>query len=397
MLALTALSADAQKKSKEPKRPGIAGADTNDASAYYTWGASHLNQYPDDAADAFYWSIRLNPSSADYYYARWAAMLLSDPDRLVLYDDDDAKTMRSPEIQQIDSLRLYATELNPYLYRKYERVMWQRYVEQVVLRQNPGSSQAEVADYVREYTRTGGPETRAVNAYTSGNLPMALQQWAAALPGYKDKSYIHAERGRIFYMLQSYDSATAEMTQAVAEMRKSDKKHVVYIYDSKAIYEHSLAMIAMHQGNVDAAREAYGRALEEDLSYAPAHVQLAAIALVKGDTAGALSEMAIATQVRPNDGFIAFEYGVMLAQAGKAAEALTQLQHAASLEPYYAAPRWVIALLYDGSEMNEEALAAYKEFLARASQRDPGIAKAKERIAALSTPAAPATPAPAKP
>ena len=303
LLAVLTLSASAQKKVKEPKRPGIGkGADTNDPNAYYLWGVSQLERYPEDAADAFYWAIRLNPSWADAYYARWAALHLSEPDRFVAYEQGDSKTLKSADVRQIDSLRLRAEQMNPFLYRKFENVMYRHYLQTYVQRRYPGIDQAELDDAIREMMAKGGYEEKAQNAYIAGNFPFALQEWAAALPGWKNKSYPHAERGRIFYMLGAYDSAGAEMSSAVADFRKSDKDELVYVYRSKALYEQAVGMIYEKQQNMDAAREAYGRALTEDLSYAPAHLRLSAIDMAKGDTAGALSEMDIATQVAPNDG-----------------------------------------------------------------------------------------------
>jgi tetratricopeptide (TPR) repeat protein len=402
MLALFTLSAGAQKKMKEPKRPGIGkGADTNDPNAYYLWGVSQLERYPEDAADAFYWSIRLNPSWADAYYARWVALHLSEPDRWVAYEKEDSKTLRSPEVRQIDSLRLRADQLNPFLYRKFDRVMLQHFLQTAIQRQNPGIDQAELSDAIRDYLAKGGFEVKAENAYINGNFPFALQEWAAAMPGWNNKSFVHAERGRIFYMLGAYDSAAAEMSDAVKSFRKSDKDDLVYIYQSKALYEQSLGMTFEKQSNMDAAREAYGRALAEDLSYAPAHLRLSAIDMAKGDTVGALSEMDIATQVQPSDGAIAFLYGYALIQAGHDAEAMEQLKRAAALEPYYAAPVVLMALVYDASDMKEEAAASYNAYIKLASQRDPQLARAKTRLAALSAtaPTAPAAtpPTPPKP
>ena len=399
LLAALAIPAGAQKPPKEPKRPGIGAGDKNDPLAYYQWGVSQLERYPEDAADAFYWAIRLDPGWSDAYYARWVAMHLSDPDRLVMYYYRDSKTLRSAEVRQIDSLRLKAMELNPYLYRKFERVMEQHFLEQNVKRRNPGIDQAELADAVREFTAKGNAGTKAMNAYIAGNFPYALQEWAADLPSWKNKSYPHAERGRIFYMLGAYDSATAELTTAMKEMRKDDKNELVFVYESKALYEQSLGMIDEKQGNLDAAREAYGRALQEDLSYAPAHLALSAMNLVKGDTAAAISEMDIASQVAPGDGFIAFASGRTLVFSGHDSEALEQFKRAVTLEPYFAEPHVFLAAIYDNSGYVTEAMTEYTEFVKLASHRDARLEKVKARLAKMAgeAAAAPAPPAPPKP
>jgi tetratricopeptide (TPR) repeat protein len=377
-----ALSANAQKKAKEPDRPGVNG-DRNDPNAYYTWGIAQLDTHPEDAADAFYWAIRLSPGWADAYYARWAALHLSEPDQMVLYYQRNAKTIRSPEVQRIDSLRLRAMQLNPFFYQKFEKIMLQHVIEQQVKRRNPGVDQAELNDAVRDYLSGGDPYTRAMNAYTQGNFPYALQEWAADLPSWKYKSFPHAERGRIFYLLGAYDSAAAEMRTAIKELRTEDQKAIVFVYESKALYEQSVGVIDEQQGLADSAREAYGRALEEDLSYAPAHIALSALDLAKKDTAAALSEMDIAAQVAPTDGFIAFQYGQRLLFAGHDAEALAQMKRAAELEPYFAEPHIFMGAIYDNAGYTAETVAEFTEFIKLAPASDARVAKAKARLAQL--------------
>jgi hypothetical protein len=79
-------------------------------------------------------------------------------------------------------------------------------------------------------------------------------------------------------------------------MRKTDKKDLVFVYSSK---------------------EPFGRALQEDLSYFPAQVQLGYPALESKDTTRALSEMDLAVQIRGDDPMLRFVYGYSLAVSGK--------------------------------------------------------------------------------
>jgi tetratricopeptide (TPR) repeat protein len=379
LLAAFTLPAGAQKKAKEPKRPNV-GADKNDPDAYYWWGVKQMQQYPDDAADAFYWAVRLDPGRADFYYARWAALHLMDPDRLVSYYRRDSKTLSSADVRQVDSLRLHAMQLNPYLFRRFERMMYDKALERRIVQRNSGVDQAALADAIREAHSEADAGTKAIDAYTNGNFPFALQEWAADLPSWKNKAYPHSERARIFYMLGSYDSAQAEFTSAMRELEATEKNTLVFVYDSKELYQQSLGMIAEKLGNQDGAREAYGRALQEDLSYAPAHMALSMMDLAKHDTAGALSEMETATQVAPNDAFIAFVYGRSLLFSAKDAPALEQLKRAAALEPYYAEPHVFMAAIYDNSDFKDEAMAEYAKFMDLAPQKDPRVAKVKGRL-----------------
>src|SRR5689334_20030398 len=89
-LALVTPGASAQQNKNEPRRPHLpAGLDSNSAQVYYDYGLEKLDRDPEEAANAFYWSMRLNPVSADAYYARRCALLLSDQYRFQRYVQGD--------------------------------------------------------------------------------------------------------------------------------------------------------------------------------------------------------------------------------------------------------------------------------------------------------------------
>ncbi|HLM69632.1 MAG TPA: hypothetical protein VK358_18970, partial [Longimicrobium sp.] len=107
-----------------PRRPVLwAQADTNNANTYYLHGVNRIADRPAEAAAAFYWAARLQPGWAEPLYGRRMALLMADPDRLVRYMQDNRGTLRSPEIQAIDSLQLRALSLNPFLVEIFERPM----------------------------------------------------------------------------------------------------------------------------------------------------------------------------------------------------------------------------------------------------------------------------------
>src|SRR5690349_5585915 len=60
-LALVPRSGSAQND-KSPRRPKMpAGADTNSARVFYDFAIANLRKDPEKAADALYWSTRLEP------------------------------------------------------------------------------------------------------------------------------------------------------------------------------------------------------------------------------------------------------------------------------------------------------------------------------------------------
>ena len=378
--------APAQKQEGEPKRPPLhAAADTNEAQVYYDFGHAKLRDNPKVAADAFYWATRLNPARADAFYARRVALLLTDDDRLARYWRADRSMLRSAEIKRIDSLYLQALTLNPFFYEGLERRLQDAVIAFHIKRDAAisGSSMNEMQYHIQNYLSRAGPGEKAFRAYTDGRFDDALREYAAAIKAARAKHYYRTMRGRLFFQIGEVDSALAELTLAVEEMRKKEDKDLVYVYQSKALLEQAIGMAHERRGDRNAARDAYGRALQEDLAYSPAHTQLAFLALDTKDTTTAVSEFDLAVQLRPDDSALRYQYGYVLAETERFAEAEEHLKKAMALNPVYALPHHALARLYERQRRAAEAAAAYKTFVSMASQRDPRRAEAMQRLAAL--------------
>jgi tetratricopeptide (TPR) repeat protein len=388
LVVLVAASPALAQKNKEPRRPALpAEADTNDAQVYYDYGIAKLQREPDKAADAFYWAMRLNPRWADAYYARRSALLLTDRYRFQKYYNDDRRTLESAEIRRIDSLYLHALTLNPFLYRKLDLVLSRAYWSNVadeVARRNDVSA-TEVQFYIDRMMQSAPAWLRAWRAYGEGRFDDASKLYADAIKQAKYKAYLRTDRGRLFFQLDHADSALTELTQAIEEMRKSDRKDLIYVYESKALLEHSIGLVHQRLNNKAAAKEAFGRALQEDLSYSPAHVQLGFLALEENDTTTALSEMDLAVQIRADDSSLRYIYGYTLAVSGKLKEAEEQLRKSIELNPVYALPHHVLGQVLDQQGKNAEALAEYRTFLTLASRNDLRRPEATERVQALAS------------
>src|SRR5438094_4413223 len=380
-LVVGAHLAGAQKPAKEPRRPTlIAGADTNDARAYYAHGLSKLERDPEQAADAFYWAMRINPTFADAYYARRCALLLSDRIRFQQYMEDDRGALQSAEIKRIDSLYYFSLTINPFMYRGLDARLFRTYLLQVgddfARRNNLGPGEVQYA--INRWLMDAPASFKAWRAYGDGRFPDALRLYADAIKEAKFKAGLRADRGRLFFQVGDADSALTELTQSLDELRKADKKDLVYVYESKALLEHSIALVQQRLGNRTAAKEAFARALEEDLSYFPAHVQLAYLALEGKDTTAALGEMDLAVQIRGDDPVLRYIYGYALATSGRYQDAEVQLRKAIEVNPAFAPPYHVLGLVLDGQGKTNAALAQYQSFLARASQSDARRKEAEE-------------------
>jgi tetratricopeptide (TPR) repeat protein len=380
----------AQQTAAIPTRPGLqAGADTNDAREYYAYGMRTIYDKPTEAMRGFYWASRIDPTSGEVLYGLQTATLfaMSSVD-LANYYDFFAKH-RKPEYLALDSLLFRAYTINPFLYPNFEHTLIRRRIEAQVLAENPGVNRAQLNDGILSYTNN--TRFSANMAYADGRLPEALDRYAKDLTykGWPKKEQafvfgeIHATRARIFYVLGNLDSARAEMSAAVTAMRERDAKEIVILYRSKAMYEQSLGMIYEHQNRADSARDSYGQALQEDLSYYPAHSRLAQLQLARGDTAGALTELDLATQLQPNNVVVRYAYAVALVRVGRDAEAAAQLRVAIATDPYYVAPHLLLARIADVEEYTEDAVGEYQRFLALAKRSDPDLGFVKGRLTTL--------------
>jgi tetratricopeptide (TPR) repeat protein len=291
-------------------------------------------------------------------------------------------------VKRIDSLYYYSLTINPFLYRKLDLRLYNSFIANFAddyARRNNVSAN-EVQYEIQRWLNDGASSSmRAWQAYGEGRFDDALRYYADAIKQTKQKAEYRADRGRLFFQLNQADSALTELAQALDEMRKTDKKDLVFVYSSKALYEHSIGLIQERLGNPAAAKEAFGRALQEDLSYFPAHVQLGYLALEAKDTTTALSEMDLAVQIRGDDPMLRFVYGYSLAVSGKFQDAEVQLRKAIEIDPLFAAPYSQLAEVLDGEGKASDALAQYRSFLALSSQSDLRRKDVEERVRVLAS------------
>jgi Tfp pilus assembly protein PilF len=367
---LVSAAADAQKKPKEPKRPKMeAERDTNAAAAYYYWGLGQMQQSPRNAQDAFYWASRLDPAWADPLYAQRIAYHLSDLERFLKYLNRTKYVMRAAETKRVDSLLYRAMLRDPFLFRRHDKMLIDRLVDAMT----GGGGLIG-----------GAPEFLAWVAYSETRFPEAVAHYAKAIAKDPKDYELHAERARAFFHMGRFDSTVAEMNRALEGYRKEDEKDLVVLYESKAMYEFSIANAYMQAGKLQEAREALGRALTEDLSFYIAHQRMAALALNAGDTTTALSEYELAVQLNNDDAPLRAEYGAVLVALGKYAEAEPHVRRAIEVEPWYARPYAILANACEGQGKTADAVEQYTKFLALASQNHEMRAAVQARLTALS-------------
>ncbi|MFL5574978.1 MAG: tetratricopeptide repeat protein [Gemmatimonadaceae bacterium] len=409
LLSLTAaplLATHAQggrKPEPEPKRPRFTiPRDSNSAGAYYYHGLQVLSSKPTEAADAFWWAARLDPQWAEPLYARRVALHMADTRR---YADYLRGRGYAKEVQRIDSLQHRAFLLNPFVYRRLDKDLLERTIDDFVARTRRESGDDPGGMPVRLRSRDAAfddPRFAAWLAYGEGKFPDALRYLSAALKRSPKAYSIHSDRADVFYLLGQTDSAVAELGVFMAEMRKVDEKNLLPFYDSKAFVEYEVGRVHVSAGDLGAAREAFGRALAEDLSFYMAHAALAEVALAQRDTATALAEYDLAVQLSGDEPGLRYNYGVTLFSTAHYDSAATQFARAVELDPYYAAPYYPLAYIYDGQGKDAQAIATYERYLHYAPAADgQRLADARTRLTELrggaAPPSGPATPAASSP
>ncbi len=380
------LASDTGHAQKAPKRPRLPEyADTNNARAYHVFGDMQLMRDPKQAADAYYWATRLNPMSAESYYNRRIALLLANPRRLAQYWRGVRSVVQSSEMQFIDSLYWRSLMINPALPQRHHRELMLAVVRTNIEsgggQISPGELDFAFRQYLAEAIRAD--ELRASMAQSDGNNTRALDLYASAARQNPKDADIRISRGRLFLQIGKADSAVAELTQALDLLQKQDKKEFIAYYNSKAMLQTSIGLAHQQLGDAAAAKEAFSRALQEDLAYYPAHVNLGFLALDQKDTTTAITELDLAVQLRADDGALRDQYGFVLLQAGKPDAALEQFKKAAELEPFYALPHRHIGEAYEKASDTKSAVEAYRLFLARSWREDPNREAVEKRLAAL--------------
>jgi len=383
-IAITATattSSYAQRLGPEAKRPRLlADADTNDARSYYALGIQQFERDAEKAAAAFYWAARINPAWGEPMYARRAALLMMEPFTLRQVMEGNRRTLESKEMRRLDSLQFRALMMNPFLYRKLDRQMFMAYIRGVASGGSRGEQTPELEYAIENYLRRAGDQMRGWLAYSDGDFSIALEAYKRALDNSRDKAPIHLDRARIMSMQGHVDSAMAEFNNALVDMRKKDQKDLVIFYNSKALAEYSIGVLLEGADNTTGAREAYGRALQEDLAYYPAHMRLGLLSLGLKDTTTAMSELALAAQLAPDEPHVRYVNGWVLAASGHYTEAADELNKAVKLEPFYALPYLRLGQVTEHLGKAKESLDAYEHFLALSAATDPQRQMATERV-----------------
>lgn len=366
ILTLAALVTQAPASSP-PSRPQLSGrADINDWQAYFDNGAEILQRYPNRADSMFHWAHRLDPSRAEPLYARWVTFWLKDIGRFEQYLDDDSQVLDSPEVIAADSLYLRAMQRNPLVPRPLEAWLFNAL---------PGSWD-------------DNPATRGWLAYSKRQYSLAASYFGQLThAGNERYIWFHLDRALTFMPDQQFDSATTEMNTLLARLRgRVDTQRTQPIYQSQEYVTYTIGLLQLVRGLPDSARRSFESAVEENLAFFPAHMELGELALGRFNRAAAERSFRQAAELAPNEAWVQERFGAILVRMGKSTDALAPLERAIQLEPYYAESYWLLAKAWEGSGDKVAAMKAYQQYLERAPRRDTAtVNDSRRRLAALRT------------
>lgn len=371
-----------QESERRPELPD--GADPNSARAYYDVAVESLERDPRRAVEYFRWAARLQPDWAEPLEGWRTAMLLTEPRELAQYM---LFGRRSAVGVLADSLRHAASLKAPLQFRPFEEHLVQGLVRSMARDFDPLDvfDDIQLEYEVENLVRDMGPSVRALFAYANHDIDLALDLYGTVVQRADSttRGYWISERAHLMAIAGRYEEARIEYDSALAALRKTDEEELVIFYLSKADQLHSMGLMAEVLGDPAQARRDYDQALEEDLSYHPAHEGLARLSLAAGDTADAEFRYRMAVDLAPYEPALRMKLAGILALGGDASGARAEAEEAVKSNPHFAAPHVVMGALAERTGDAEQAVTHYEQFLNLAPRYDRTRASVQNRLAAL--------------
>jgi tetratricopeptide (TPR) repeat protein len=405
LLVLGAAPLVAQRVPRRPRLP--AGADTNDAIAYFQFGLSRVELDPSQGEAAFYWAARLDPMSPQAQYALGIARLLKDKGRLIRYEQNDLPVLALPAVRAIDSLRFRAEMIDPFFHRGMDELLLFAWAKEAAhstdaflgTSSSAGSGALEgnrtvgatstgsnnsggIAIATEQFLRENDPYALGQLHYSRGELREALQLWSAAQHTLA-QDMVWQERARAFAELRQLDSASAMMTAALRHRRGANDDPTLHVYQTIAAWEFARGRVLEDLRDTAGAREAYERSLGSDDNYYPALLALGRLALQQRDTANAAGAIRRAID-RPDVQFFACTVAAtVLDRLGRHDAAVAALRKATQMEPFAPAGWLLLARSLESPRDSAGATAAYQQYLTLAARNDPSRMLATQALARL--------------
>ncbi|HZI40171.1 MAG TPA: tetratricopeptide repeat protein [Gemmatimonadaceae bacterium] len=330
-------------------RPELAdtSADPNDALSYYRLGDSVRRALPGLADRAFYWALRLDPTFADAYFARWTLLRREFPWR----EMPDGSIRRIFVVQPnallaTDSLLGIAVAYSPFLEGSLDFPRWIINVD--------------------ERRAVRDPIMAGVRAYRLGEYRKAVAEWAKAMQKEPAAALLHVPRAYAWVRLNEPDSAIGDLMLLIKRLELVQRDSSIATYYSKEYLYYAIGMLHATKQRYEEARAAFEQALLENLGFYMAHVRLAGTAALLQDTTTALNELQTASLIRADDPLALVYHASLLISAGRVPEAERQLEAALRADSDYALPHVFLGLAAETRHDTATARGEYGRYLARA-------------------------------
>lgn len=330
-------------------RPVLAdtNADPNDALSYYRLGDSVRRVLPGLADQAFYWALRLDPTFADAYFARWTLLRREFPWR----EMPDGSIRRIFAVQAgaglaTDSLLNIAIAYSPFLEGSLDFPRW----------------------IINADERRAGrdPIMAGMRAYGLRDYHKAVTEWATALRKEPKAVLLHVPRAYAWVRLNEPDSAIGDLTVLVKHLELVQRDSSIAPYYSKEYLYYAIGMLHATKLRYEEARTAFEQALLENLGFYMAHVRLAGTAALLQDTTTALNELQTAMLIRGDDPLALVYHASLLISAGHLGDAELKLRAALRADSDYALPHVFLGLAAETRHDTTTARAEYSLYLERA-------------------------------
>jgi tetratricopeptide (TPR) repeat protein len=360
-ILLLALPLGAQSPGAEPARPPLsAGSDPNDWEAYFDAGVKLFKQDATQAGAHFYWASRLDPSRAEPYFARWANFLYrTNNEDVSAYLRRVAAVRERPEMRHADSLRDRAFMRNPFVHRGLEILVYDRL---------PGRF-------------SDSRDTRAWIAYSNGNFEAAAAHYTRTVERGGDAGlWARYDRSLSYVAAGNMPAALADLQVLLEGLRARDEQELVGYYAPKQHILYMIGLIQNQLGDRTAARASFGESIVEDASFAYGYMGLAALSRAARQHAQAAGEFAQAIDLAPEDGHLRYLHAQTLFDLQRYTGAREELLRVIALEPYYAAPHYLLGRIAERSGKEAEAYPHYERFVALASGKDQVAVRMRQRL-----------------
>jgi tetratricopeptide (TPR) repeat protein len=224
--------------------------------------------------------------------------------------------------------------------------------------------------------RDPDPLVRAATASALESLEPAVRL-ALASPLLQDQVRgVRIEAGRALAAVAA-DQLTPEQ-RAARDRALDEYRYSLAVNADRPEGRLGQGVLHAHLGRLDAAEQAYRKAIRIDPTFGPAYVNLADLLRVRGRDGDGVALLREALTVVPGDAAVHHALGLALARQQRLPAALAALERAAELRPEEARYGYVLGVGLNSAGQPDRALTV----LARAHERHPGD---REILLALAT------------